>query len=225
MCGRFTLTVSLEQLLVRYDVHMTYSISYHHPQYNVAPTQQVLAIIHDGTRNRLGELKWGLVPSWAKEPAVSGKMINARSETLAHKPAFKLPFERKRCIIPADSFYEWQLTAESKQPYRIGLKDGGIFSLAGLYDTWTNPDGTKLSSCTIITTSANSLMAPIHDRMPVILPQEAEDEWLRRDNHNIEALQQLLVPYPAEEMKAYPVSTLVNSVKNNSPACIEALPS
>ncbi|MEK4359007.1 SOS response-associated peptidase [Paenibacillus sp. FSL M7-1455] len=221
MCGRFTLVVSLEELLLRYELDPGYAVAYHRPQYNIAPTQMVLSIIHDGTRLRLGELKWGLVPSWAKDPGIGSRMINARGETLLDKPAYRIPFERKRCLIPADGFYEWQKTAGGKQPYRIKLKSSDLFSMAGLYDIWVQEDGTKIATCTIITTKPNELMEPIHDRMPVILRQEDELRWVQRGAADPRELQQLLVPYPADEMEAYPVSTAVNSVKNDSPLCIE----
>ncbi|MDR0271080.1 SOS response-associated peptidase, partial [Paenibacillus sp.] len=146
---------------------------------------------------------------------------NARSETLHEKPAYRLPFERKRCLVPADGFYEWQKTGSGKRPYRIRLKSGGIFSMAGLYDIWVQEDGTKLATCTVITTPPNALMEPIHDRMPAILRKEDELRWVKRGATAPQELQQLLIPYPADEMEAYPVSTAVNSVKNDSPLCIE----
>ncbi|MEC0243524.1 SOS response-associated peptidase [Paenibacillus dokdonensis] len=221
MCGRFTLIVSLEELMLRYEMDPGHSVPYHRPQYNIAPTQMVLSIIHDGSRLRLGELKWGLVPSWAKDSTMGSRMINARSETLLEKPAYRLPFERKRCLIPADGFYEWQKTGNGKRPYRIKLKSSELFSMAGLYDIWVREDGSKLATCTVITTRPNSLMEPIHDRMPVILRPEDELRWIERGSANTEELQQLLIPYPASEMEAYPVSSTVNSVKNDSPLCIE----
>ncbi|MGF7048525.1 putative SOS response-associated peptidase YedK [Paenibacillus sp. DS2015] len=220
MCGRYSLTVTIEELMLRYEIDAASAIPYHRPQYNIAPTQLVVSIIHDGHNRRLGELRWGLVPSWAKDDNMGSRMINARSETLNDKPAYKLPFARKRCLIPADGFYEWQKRENSKQPYRITLRDGSIFSFAGLYDTWIAPDGSKRSTCTIITTTPNSLMAPIHDRMPVILKPEDEMKWLNRQEMGTPSLQQLLIPYPAEAMQADPVSTEVNSVRNDSASCI-----
>lgn len=220
MCGRYSLTVTLEELMLRYQIDAAFAIPYHRPQYNIAPTQSIVSVIHDGQNGRLGELRWGLVPSWAKDESMGSRMINARSETLNDKPAYKIPFARKRCLIPADGFYEWQKSETGKQPYRITLRDGGIFSFAGLYDTWITPDGSKRSTCTIITTTPNDLMAPIHDRMPVILKPEDEMKWLNRQEIVTTSLQQLLIPYPAEDMQANPVSTEVNSVKNDSPSCI-----
>ncbi|MBB3110454.1 putative SOS response-associated peptidase YedK [Paenibacillus phyllosphaerae] len=199
------------------------AIPFHSPKYNVAPGQQVLAIINDGERNRLGELKWGLVPSWADDPKIGNKMLNARSETVHEKPAFKQLIQRKRCIIPADGFYEWQVTGSSKQPMRIVLQTRNIFSMAGLYDTWLSPDGTRLSTCTILTTSPNELMAPIHDRMPVILRPEQESLWLDRDIQQANQLRDLFVPYPAEELEAYPVNSAVGNVRNDDSSLIEPL--
>lgn len=218
MCGRFTLTVSLEALMEYYRIEDPALIE-HTARFNVSPSQMVIAVVHDGQKNRIGKLKWGLVPSWAKDEKTA--ITNARAESLLQKPAFRVPFERKRCIIPADSFYEWKKTETGKQPMRIMLTSQKLFSLAGLYDSWISPDGRKVSSCTIITTSPNSLMAGIHDRMPVILHPEDEAVWLNRSLQDPKPLLRLLRPFPAEEMKAYPVSPLVGNAKNDVPACIE----
>ncbi|GAB6929756.1 SOS response-associated peptidase [Paenibacillus sp. JCM 10914] len=230
MCGRFTLTVTWEELLTRYLIDPELLTPFHVPRYNIAPTQMVTAIINDGTANRIGQLQWGLVPSWSKDAAASAKMMNARSETLEEKPAYRIPFYRKRCLIPADGFYEWQKTDIGKQPYRISLRSGEIFSMAGLYDTWITPSGERLSTCTVITTEPNELMAPIHNRMPVILKRSDEALWLKRnplsggnqepDRSSLEAMKNLLQPYPDRELQAVPVSTTVNSVKNDSAECI-----
>lgn len=235
MCGRFTLTVTWEELMMRYMLDPESVSPFHMPRYNIAPAQMVTAIIHDGRSNRIGQLQWGLVPSWAKDPSAGSKMINARSETLEEKPAYRIPFYRKRCLIPADGFYEWQKTGEGKQPLRISMRSGRIFSMAGLYDTWITPDGQKLSTCTIITTEPNTLMEPIHNRMPVILRPEDEALWLDRSaapegsdsgsSSALQSLRELLKPYPAEEMEAHPVSTIVNSVKNDTEECIRSITS
>ncbi|QYR23709.1 SOS response-associated peptidase [Paenibacillus sp. sptzw28] len=223
MCGRYTITVSLEELMLRYWIGDT-AVPFHRPKYNVAPGQMVLAVVGDGTRNRLGELKWGLVPSWADDPKIGNKMLNARSETVWDKPAFKQLIRRKRCIIPADGFYEWQKNSSgSKQPMRIVMRSRSLFSMAGLYDTWVAPDGRKVSTCTILTTAPNELMAPIHDRMPVILEREDEALWLDRAFNDQRRLNQLLRPFPAEELEAYPVSAAVGSVANDEPSCIEPI--
>ncbi|MGG1661143.1 SOS response-associated peptidase [Brevibacillus sp. NRS-1366] len=220
MCGRFTLTVSLKNLLDHYHAEDTIPFEYM-PRFNISPTQMVVAVIHDGDRNRVGRLRWGLVPSWAKDEKIN--LVNARAETLVHKPAFRVPLLRKRCLIPADSFYEWKKTAAGKQPTRILLRSQKLFSIAGLYDTWMSPDGRKLSTCTIITTSPNSLVADIHDRMPAILHPADEADWLNRDNQDTKTLLDLLRPFPAEEMRAYPVSSLVGNAKNDVPECIREI--
>nr|WP_306553761.1 SOS response-associated peptidase [Paenibacillus sp. LK1] len=161
-------------------------------------------------------LRWGLVPVWAKEDKIGNKMINARAETLNEKPAFKPLISFKRCIIPSSGFYEWKKEGSAKQPIRILMKDDSIFSLAGLYDTWADPDGNKLSTCTIITTEPNSLMEDIHNRMPVILRTEDEAEWLGRNNDDVQSLLGLLNPYQSSEMRAYEVPNEVGNVRNNN---------
>ncbi|OCT13872.1 hypothetical protein A8709_20075 [Paenibacillus pectinilyticus] len=222
MCGRYTITVTLEELMLRYDMYDNYMPRYS-PKYNVAPGQQVMAIVHDGQRNKLGELRWGLIPEWAKDAKVGYQMLNARSETLSDKPAFRKPFERKRCLIPADSFYDWKGTGKHKQPMRIMLRSKELFSMAGLYDTWTSPEGERISTCTVITTESNELMRDIHERMPVILPREKETAWLDRNNRNMEQLSLLLKPYPSELMMGYPVSSRVGNVRNDDELCIEPI--
>jgi putative SOS response-associated peptidase YedK len=219
MCGRYTLTTPGEQLQIRF--HITHEIGEFQPRYNIGPGQLIPAIISDKGENRLGLLKWGLVPSWAKDVGTGFKTINAKSETVREKPAFKRPFERKRCMIPADGFYEWKNDGNRKQPMRIVLKNRGLFAMAGLYDTWTAPDGSKLHTCTILTTRPNKLMEPIHNRMPVILRPEDESVWLDRERFDPELLQSFFVPYPEEEMFAYPVSSIVGNVRNDLPECIE----
>uniref|UniRef100_UPI0013E2E96A SOS response-associated peptidase n=1 Tax=Paenibacillus kobensis TaxID=59841 RepID=UPI0013E2E96A len=180
MCGRYTLTVSLEEMMLRFMIGQS-SVPYHRPKYNVAPGQLVMAIVSDGQQNRLGELKWGLVPPWADDPKIGNKMLNARAESAADKPAFREALRRKRCLVPADGFYEWQTKQDgTKQPMRIVMKDRKTFSMAGLYETWIAPDGSKLSTCTVLTTTPNGLMAPIHNRMPVLLRPEDEPLWLDR---------------------------------------------
>lgn len=222
MCGRYTITLTLDELMVRYEIEGN-TPPFHVPRYNVSPGQMVPAIIHDGHNNRLGELRWGLIPEWAKEEKIKVPTFNARSETISEKPMFRGPFRRKRCIIPVDSFYEWQKTANGKQPLRIMLKSGELFSIAGLYDTWVREDGSKISSCTVITTQSNAFMEPIHHRMPVILNPEDEAAWLERNTTDTSKLKSLLTPYPAELMTAYPVSNIVGNVRNETAECIEPL--
>lgn len=220
MCGRFTLTVPHEDLLERFGI-VEFTDGFHSPRYNVAPTQMVPAVIYDGVNNRFGLLRWGLIPSWAQDGSMAAKTINARAETLLEKPSFKKLIERKRCIIPADSFYEWKQDNGKKLPVRILMKDERIFGLAGLYDTWIDPSSSqKVHTCTIITTKANPLVKEIHDRMPVILHREDEAIWLDRANSTLADVIDLLQPFPAEHMKLYPVSATVGNVKNDGPDCI-----
>jgi putative SOS response-associated peptidase YedK len=160
MCGRYTIVVSMEELMLRYLSEQPTN-RYHKPRYNVAPMQNILAVVNDGENNRLGELRWGLVPSWASDDKIGSKMINARAETILEKASFKTLIRRKRAIVPADGFYEWKQAGDRKQPMRITMKDRAVFSMAALYDTWTGPDGRKISTCTIITTTPNSLMENI----------------------------------------------------------------
>lgn len=217
MCGRFSLRVELAELLAYYGIAET-NFDYA-PRYNIAPGQIIPAVIDAPGGRRLGGLKWGLVPAWARDAQTGYRMINARAETLAEKPAFAKLFRTRRCIVPADGFFEWR--RPDRQPFRITLKDGGLLSLAALYDVWTAPDGGRLATVAIVTTAANGLMAPLHDRMPVILPRDRMDVWLDRRITDPEALRPLLEPYPAEAMRAYPVSPLVNNANNDVPACLE----
>ncbi|MRN55803.1 SOS response-associated peptidase [Paenibacillus monticola] len=220
MCGRYTITVSMDELMLRYLTNDA-TIIHYAPKYNAAPMQYIPAVIHNGSHNKLGELRWGLVPSWAKDDKGGSRLINARAESLLEKPSFKRLISTRRCLIPTDGFYEWKKQDSNKQPLRIVMLDGGIFSMAGLYDIWVDPEGKKLSTCTIITTTPNSLMADIHDRMPVILKPEDESEWLSRDNYNVPELMKLLKPYATDQMRAYPVSSAVGNVRNDSKELID----
>lgn len=190
------------------------------PSFNVAPTHNVAVVLNDGAK-RFAAMRWGLVPYWATDPTIGSRLINARSETLMTKAAFKDAFKRRRCLVIADGFFEWQKRGATKLPLFIHIQPERPFGFAGLYEVWTPPLGEKLVTCTIITTEPNDLVRPIHDRMPVILPKEAEDFWLDSDVEDHKRLLDLLQPYPSAEMAAYAVSTLVNSVKNDSPECIE----
>lgn len=219
MCGRFSLRVEMDELLSYYGL-IQGSFTFE-PRYNIAPGQSITALIGTNDGRKLGPLKWGLVPSWATDERIGYKMINARAETLAEKPAFRQSFSSKRCIIPADGYYDWK--KDTKQPYRITMQDESLFSFAALYDSWVAPDGNKLHTCTIITTESNDMMSTIHDRMPVILPQEHHDTWLDRSITDTSLLQQLLIPFPSEQMNAYEVSPIVGNVNNDVPACIEPL--
>jgi len=190
------------------------------PSFNIAPTHDV-AVVVNKEHKQLVAMRWGLVPYWATDPTIGARLINARAETLTSKHAFKEAFRRRRCLVLADGFFEWQTDGATKIPLFIYLDSGRSFGFAGLYETWSPPLGEKLITCTIITTGPNELVRPVHDRMPVILPKGAEDLWLDPTIEDHTRLLDLLQPYPADEMTAHTVSKLVNSVKNDSPECIE----
>ncbi|MBX3086386.1 MAG: SOS response-associated peptidase [Anaerolineae bacterium] len=216
MCGRYTLTATPDQLALHFDATLPQDFS---PRFNAAPTQQ-LPVLLNKDPHQFEMLRWGLVPSWSKGIDNKYSMINARSETLTEKPSFKKALEQRRCIVPADSFYEWKkLDDGTKQPMRITLKDEDLFAFAGLWDTWKSPDGGIIRSFTIITTDANDLMRPIHDRMPVILSREAEKRWLD-DQTDLSGLTTLLRPFSPEQMRAYPVSKRVNGANIDEPSLI-----
>lgn len=210
MCGRFTLRAP-DRIKLRQQ-----NLSEIAPRYNIAPSQEVLAITQSESRRDLSTFVWGLVPSWSKE---AKGFINARAETLEDKPSFSESFLRRRCLIPADGFYEWQRNGKTKQPYYFQLNDESVFSFAGIWDEWRK-DGVSIATCAIITTKPNELLATIHDRMPVMLSAAAEDAWLRPEARPKE-LMSLLVPYPAAEMKSYPVSQKVNHAQAEDPELVE----
>jgi len=188
------------------------------PRYNIAPTQSVI-VVNDTGQRQLVQMRWGLIPSWAKDPAIGNRMINARAETLTVKPAFRVALRKRRCLILADGFYEWQKKEKIKQPMFIRLKSREPFGFAGLWEHWNSPEGEEILTCTIITTEANELLKQVHERMPVILPREKEDEWLD-PNAEPSRLLELLKPYPSDLMEFYEVSRLVNSPANDTPDCI-----
>jgi putative SOS response-associated peptidase YedK len=216
MCGRFTLTVEPADLQDNFP-EFTFPVQAR-PRFNIAPTQPVLVLPNDGT-NKADFFVWGMIPSWTKDPAIGSRLINARAETLAEKPAFRSAYKYHRCLIFADGFFEWQAQPESKSklPHHIRLKSGKPFAFAGLWEHWLSPDGSEVKSATIITTTPNKLMASLHNRMPVILPHHAYAQWLDPVPLFPVDLNSLLVPYPSEEMQAVPVSTLVNSPANDRP--------
>lgn len=220
MCGRFTLTVDPADLQEQF-AGVTFPAKYA-ARFNVAPSQPVLAIPNDGS-HAADFLIWGLIPSWAKDPSIGSRMINARGETLAEKPAFRGSYKYKRCLIPADGFYEWksQPGTKTKIPHFVHLKNGKAFAFAGLWDEWHAADGSPLRTCTIVTTTPNSLMAAIHDRMPVILPPQAYADWLDPQPRTADTLKHLITAFPAEQMEAYPVSALVNSPANDRPEVLQ----
>ncbi|MFZ5819576.1 MAG: SOS response-associated peptidase [Chloroflexota bacterium] len=219
MCGRFTLTIDPAELQEAFEGY-TFPEQFA-PRFNIAPSQPVLAIPNDG-QQRADFFLWGLIPSWAKDPALGNRLINARGETLAEKPSFRGNFKYKRCLVLADGFYEWkaQPGSKTKTPYFIHLEGRRPFAFAGLWDEWRAPDGSLVKSCAIITTAPNELMAPIHNRMPVILPPDDYPQWLDAAPRPPESLLPLIKPYPAEKMTAYPVSTLVNSPQNDRAECV-----
>lgn len=222
MCGRFTRTVDLNTIAQRFGVATITDERATPPGHNIAPTQTVIVVNDDGIRH-LTEMRWGLIPSWAKDPAIGNRMINARAETIETKSAFPVALRKRWCLIPADNFYEWQQAGRRKQPVRIVLKSRESFGFAGLWESWTWPKGEEIRTCTIITTQANEILKPIHD-MPVILTKEAETLWLDRAIQEPAELPRLLTPYPGDEMVAYPVSTRVNNPAHDDPTCAIALP-
>ncbi len=221
MCGRYMITSAREAIKRVFDVPTLFELA---PRYNVAPTQEVPVVrLQEGERE-LVMLRWGLIPSWAKDPEIGNRMINARAETVPEKPSFRAAFRRRRCLVVADGFYEWQKRPHGrKQPYYIAVGNGGPFGFAGLWERWSDPiEGYLVESCTIVTAMANERLESIHDRMPVIIDPSHFDAWLDTSG-NPAIAQALLAPYPAERMSAYPISRRINNVKNDDPACLEPL--
>lgn len=211
MCGRFTQTRSAVELAAIFELE---EIPEWQPRYNIAPTQMIPAIVEP---HRFKSLRWGLIPSWAKEPSIGAKLINARAETVSEKPAFRDAFKRRRCLIAADGYYEWQKQAGKKQPFYFRLASGQAFAFAGLWERWNSPTGDAIETCTIITTEANELAASVHDRMPVILCQKEYDRWL---DPTFQSAQSFLHSYSSEPMLSYPVSLSVNRPSHDTPDCI-----
>ncbi|MBA4537246.1 SOS response-associated peptidase [Bacillus aquiflavi] len=221
MCGRFTLFTNYDEIIKRFNVKVAFNENEYKVSYNIAPSHHVVSVINDGDKNRLGYLRWGLIPPWAKDEKIGYNMINARAETLAEKPSFSNAFKKKRCLIIADSFYEWRKTREQKIPVRIKLKTDELFAMAGLWEGWRTQNNDVIYSCTIITTEANEFMSSIHERMPVILKREDEKRWLDPSINNINDLKELLKPFDSHLMDYYEVSPEVNSPKNNAPHLIK----
>lgn len=219
MCGRFAIHTSVQEIM-KYAKVTGGRVPWQ-PSYNIAPSQAVPVVLHREGNKQLTLAKWGLIPFWAKDRSIGNKLINARAETIDQKPSFRQAFQRKRCLIPASGFYEWD--KKTRQPYYIKLKNQELFFFAGLWDTWHGNDESNLLSCTIITTSANETIQLHHHRMPVILPQDALSEWTDTPESETKNLKKLLTPYPSEEIELYPASKMVNSVKNNSPELIQPL--
>lgn len=214
MCGRYALTSSPAVIAERFHLLWTPAIE---PRYNIAPGQTIPVVRETGQGRELAFMKWGLIPSWAKEAAIGMRLINARSETLGEKPAFRRAYQHRRCLIPADAFYEWKAVAGHKQPYCIRMCDEGPFGMAGLWERWHAPDGEVVESCTIVTVAANALIAQLHDRMPLIVAPDAYETWLRAQSGALPPA------VPAQAMRHYPVSRLVSNARNDVPACLDPI--
>ena len=214
MCGRYSLIADLGELARQFEFDgdwLTFESAY-----NIAPTQEVLTVV-GGESRRGGFMRWGLIPHWAKNASIGSRMINARAETVAEKPAFRDALRRRRCLVLADGFYEWQRTGGARRPMRVVMRSGEPFAFAGLWSVWRDPEGNAVPSCTIITTAANDLLRPIHDRMPVVLPKDLEELWLDLSVEDASTLTSIMAPYPAGALEAYEVSSLVNSFANDGP--------
>ncbi|HJO33888.1 MAG: SOS response-associated peptidase [Anaerolineales bacterium] len=227
MCGRFTLTIGSTRLQAAFPgLLLPEDGPPLAPRYNIVPTQPVATILN-GETPCLRHLRWGLIPFWVRDVETGARLINARAETIAEKPSFHTAFRRRRCLIPADGFYEWQrLSSGRRQPVYVRLQSHGVFAFAGLWERWSPPEGGEtnaLYSCAIITTAPNELLESIHNRMPVILPPSAYQAWLAPGDVSAAALQSLLRPYPAAEMNAYPVACTVNNPRNDSPDCVRSV--
>jgi putative SOS response-associated peptidase YedK len=224
MCGRFTQKAPWEKIEKEFNVKDDQNMDLP-PRYNIAPSQQIAAVrVLEGVRE-LSPLKWGLVPSWAKDADIGNRLINARAETLAQKPSFRDAFKKRRCIIPTTGFFEWAKKGSgAKQPFYFYLKDKDVFGFAGLWEEWLDRDsGELLETCTIITTEANEVLEPVHDRMPVIVKPKDYEQWLDPNEKNADRLQTILAPYPADEMLSHAVSRAVNYPESNSSELIEPL--
>jgi putative SOS response-associated peptidase YedK len=223
MCGRFTLTDPNQKLAVQFNLPEIPDLK---PRYNIAPTQPVavVRVPAEGAVRQMVMLHWGLIPFWAKDPEGGARMINARAETAGERPAFRAAFRRRRCLVVADGFYEWQKLNGSKQPYFVRMRDRSAFAFAGLWEHWEGSDSTVIESCTLLTTEPNDLLRPVHNRMPVILRPEDYEQWLDPGVREVDKLEPLLHPYTSAEMEAFPVSRFVNSPQNDDPRCIEPLP-
>jgi putative SOS response-associated peptidase YedK len=222
MCGRFKLEAKPGRIAEEFDLAEEPEVT---PRYNIAPTQPVLAVVQDRKEpvRHAREMRWGLVPSWATDLSIGNSLINARAESILEKPAFKEAFRKRRCLIPADGFYEWKRAGSTKQPYHFGRADGDVFAFAGVWDRWQSPEGKWIESCSILTTDANALLNEVHDRMPVIVPREQYALWLDPDVEESPDLKEVMRPFDSRQMKGYPVSKTVNSPNNETSACAEEI--
>ena len=219
MCGRYRLSRRKQLIAEYFDIDNDVDWE---PRYNIAPSQPVGIIRQTPPQpgRHFSLARWGLIPSWAKDASMGSSTINARSETVRDKPAYRDAFTSRRCLIPADGFFEWRRNSREKQPFHFEMHDDTLFAFAGLWDRWIDSAGAAIESCSILTTTANSVLANIHDRMPVILPREKYDLWLDPGFRNVKELARLLVPFDAAQMRCFPVSTRVNAVSNDDPACV-----
>ena len=219
MCGRYRLS-RRKQLVEEYFDTESDEPEWT-PRYNIAPSQPVPVIRQNPKKPRreLSLMRWGLIPSWAKDASIAARMINARSETVGTKPAFRDPMTNRRCLIPADGFYEWQRTGKVKQPYCFEVNDGDLFALAGIWDRWTDPNRNTVETCSILTTSPNAVTSAIHDRMPVILDPDSYDIWLDPGMRDVTTASELLKPYDAQLMRCYPIGARINHVANDDEEC------
>jgi putative SOS response-associated peptidase YedK len=224
MCGRFTLIAPGEAIAELFQLTEIPSLV---PRYNIAPTQPVAAVrlSQSSGARELSYFHWGLIPRWAKDTKIGSRMINARSETAAEKPSFRAAFKYRRCLVPADGFYEWQKINGGKQPVRIQMKSGQPFAIAGLWEHWISSDGSEIESCTLLTTEPNDLLRQVHNRMPVLLDPVDFDQWLDTKSYQGDDVQHLLRPFSADDMAFYPVSTHVNNPRNEDPLCVQPLAS
>jgi putative SOS response-associated peptidase YedK len=223
MCGRYRL--SRRKQVVEEYFESTSDEEDWNPRYNIAPTQPVATIRQAGASRVLSAMRWGLVPSWASDISIGSRLINGRSETVLEKPAFRDGFRTRRCLIPADGFYEWKKTGKERLPFHFAMKDNSLFAFAGIWDRWKSPAGQELESCSILTTTPNELLDGVHDRMPVILPQRLYQTWLTAPASEAQRLAELLVPFDARLMHLHPVSPLVNKPENEGPECAMEVPS
>ena len=219
MCGRYRLSRRKQFIEEYFETENEVDWE---PRYNIAPSQPVGIIRRDQStpKRHFSLARWGLIPSWATDVSIGFKTINARAETVAMKPAFRDAFLSRRCLLPADGFFEWRRSGKEKQPFHFGMQDDSLFAFAGLWDRWRDPTGTAIESCSILTTTANSLLADVHDRMPVILRRESYDLWLDPAFKDVKALADLLAPFDASQMTRFPVSTRINAVANDDPDCV-----
>ena len=225
MCGRITRAATPKQLRDLFEIAeaSAQEASVLKPRFNIPPSQEILAVRQNPEQGgrELVTLRWGLIPAWAKDPKIGNRPINARTDSLMEKASFCSAFRKRRCLIPADGFFEWKKWNGKREPYCVRLRDGQPFAFAGLWDQWQSPDGELVESCTIVTTDANDLVRPLHDRMPVIVDPRDYERWLDRRLQDPDKLREILKPYPSERMIAYPVSAAVNNPRHDDPDCVE----